>query len=120
MISTVGIPYAYRSFNGTAKAPPFICFFYGNSEDLIADDMNYQKIDRLYIELYTDEKDFAMEAAVENVLNANHLPFYRSETVIESEKLYEVIFETTVVITQDANTSDIVGEAQADYAILRR
>ena len=121
MISAMGVPYAYQAFSpDTAKAPPFICFFYGNSEDMIADNINYQKIDRLYIELYTDQKDFTLEATVEGILTNYELPFFRSETYIDGEHMYEVIFETTVVITEDADDTDIVGRAKADYAKIRR
>lgn len=104
MVSAVGIPYAYYQFDDkTAADPPFICFFYGNSEDLVADNQNYQTIERLYIELYTDEKDFNLEATVEGILKNWGLPFYKSEEHIDSEKLYEVVYETTVIITEESN-----------------
>ena len=121
MIEAMGVPYAYYQFDAkTAQAPPFICFYYSGNEDLIADNINYQKIERLIIELYTDEKDFTMEAAVEGILTNYEQPYNKAETYIDSERLYEVIYETTVVITDDAKSSDIVGKAAADFAIIRR
>ena len=54
MVESIGLPYAYFQFtDDSAQAPPFICFFYVNSDDLYADDSNYQDIRRLNIELYT-------------------------------------------------------------------
>lgn len=120
MISAMGVPFAYYQFSAkTAQAPPFICFFYSENADLIADNINYSKIERLHIELYTDAKDFAMEAVVEGILRNYELPYSKTETYIDSEKLYEVVYETTVVITEPAADTDLVGDARADFAKIR-
>lgn len=101
MIASVGIPTAYYEFpDNTGQEPPFICFYYPGDNDFKADNINYAKINRLIIELYTDSKDFALEAAVEQVLKDNELAFIRNETYIDSERMYEVIFETQVIITE--------------------
>ena len=66
MIKNIGLPFAYYQFpEGTAEAPPFICFYYSNDDDFKADDSNYQKIEHLNIELYSDEKDFGDSQANE-------------------------------------------------------
>lgn len=101
MVALVGIPTAYYQFpDNTGQEPPFICFYYPGDNDFKADNINYAKINRLIIELYTDSKDFALEAAVEQVLKDNELAFIRNETYIDSERMYEVIFETQVIITE--------------------
>lgn len=101
MVASVGIPTAYYQFpDNTGQEPPFICFYYPGDNDFKADNINYAKINRLIIELYTDTKDFALEAAVEQALTDNELAFTRSETYIDSERMQEVIFETQVVITE--------------------
>ena len=101
MVASVGIPTAYYEFpDNTGQEPPFICFYYPGDNDFKADNINYAKINRLIIELYTDSKDFALEAAVEQVLKDNELAFIRNETYIDSERMYEVIFETQVIITE--------------------
>lgn len=106
MIAGTQIPFAYNHFEeGAAPPPPFICFYYEGSQDLSADDTNYQKIRPLTLELYTDNKDFSTEGKVEAALNGAGLVFSRSETFIDSERLYEVVFQTTVVITE-ANTTE--------------
>lgn len=103
MIASIGIPYAYNEFaDGTGIAPPFICFLYGdNSDDLIADNFNYQAIRPLSIELYTDNKDFELEATLESALITNKLPFIRQETYLESERMFMVIYDTQIVVTGD-------------------
>lgn len=107
MIDSVGYPAAYFQFSAnTGQAPPFICFFYPNNLDMEADDSNYQKIEKLVIELYTDAKDFDAEAAVESVLGQNGMVWTRSETSIESERMYECIYEMDVVITQEVNDAE--------------
>lgn len=102
LIDGIGYPSSYYQFTeDTAKAPPFICFFYEGDNDVVADNSNYQKIERLILELYTDEKDFAAEAAVENALNNAGLVYTREESFIDSEKLFMVIYSTDVLITQE-------------------
>ena len=99
MISAVGIPYAYHHFEeGSGQQPPFITFYYDGENDLKADNINYQRIRPLTIELYTDNKDFVLEAAVESVLTANDLAFSRTEIFIDSEQMYMVTYYTEVII----------------------
>ena len=104
LIDGIGYPSAYYQFDeDTAKAPPFICFFYEGDNDVKADNSNYQKIERLIVELYTDDKDFEAEAAVEAALNNAGLVYSREETHIDTEKLYEVIYSCDVMITDESD-----------------
>jgi hypothetical protein len=99
MLSAVGVPFAYHHFEeGSGQQPPFITFYYEGENDLKADNINYQPVRPLTIELYTDNKDFVLEAAVEAVLTANGLAFSRAETYIESERMYMVSYNTEVLI----------------------
>ena len=99
MIESIGLPYAYYQFpDDTQQAPPFICFFYGNSNDFGADDTNYVRVERLYIELYTDAKDFTLERRIESILNDHDLFFTRSEVYIDEEHLHETIYETELIL----------------------
>lgn len=104
LIESIGLPYAYYQFpEGTGQAPPFICFFFAGSNDMLADDSNYQHINNLIIELYTANKDFDTESAIETALTDAGLVWSRDETFIDAEKLYETIYETQVVITTGGN-----------------
>lgn len=58
--------------------------------------MVYAEFSNLCIELYTDEKDPELEDRVEAVLNAHELFWNKSEVWIESERLYEVLYQMTV------------------------
>lgn len=104
MIEGIGLPYAYYQFTKqTAQPPPFICFYFDRDDDLMADNINYQKIASLTVELYTETKDFKCEQAVETALNNAGLAYGREETPIDSERLYLCTFFTTVVITEEEN-----------------
>ena len=99
MLSAVGVPFAYHHFEeGSGQQPPFITFYYEGENDLKADNINYQLVRPLTIELYTNNKDFVLEAAVEAVLTANGLAYSRSETYIDSERMYMVTYNTEVLI----------------------
>lgn len=101
MLNSVGVPTAYHHFDeGSGQEPPFICFFYESSADMYADDSNYQKIENLVVELYTDNKDFALEQRLESVLRAAGLTWSRDETYISTERMYEVVYNIVVIITE--------------------
>ena len=100
MVESIGLPYAYFQFpEGTGQAPPFICFFYTNSDDLFADNSNYQDIRRLNIELYTSTKDFTLEKTIEDTLKLNGFSYYREENFIETEKIWQIAYEMEVLIS---------------------
>lgn len=99
MIAGIGLPYAYDHFSkDDAQSPPFICFLYPNSDDFLADNINYARITALVIELYTDEVDFDLEAAVESTLIAAELPYTKVQTYIDSEKMYQTSYNTEVLL----------------------
>lgn len=101
MLNSVGIPTAYHHFDeGSGQEPPFICFFYESSADMYADDSNYQKIENLVVELYTDNKNFALEQRLESVLRDAGLTWSRDETYISTERMYEVVYNIVVIITE--------------------
>lgn len=102
MVESMGFPFAYYQFpEKAAPSLPYVIFYYPNNDDLKADNSNYQTIVSLNIELYTANKDFTNEATVESVLNAYGLVFEKSETYLSSEKMYEVLYQTSAVITAE-------------------
>lgn len=106
MVAEIGIPSAYYQFpESTGQATPFVCFFFSENNDLKADDINYQKIEHLIIELYTDNKDFTLEATTEAVLQKYGMVWSRDEEWIEDERMLEVIYEMDVVITEEIKTN---------------
>ena len=93
MVKEMGYPSAYDHFaEGEAVAPPFICYLASRSDNFSADGIVWHKAAVIGLELYTDKKNLAAEAKVESVLETHGFFWNRSETWIESEKLYEVLY----------------------------
>lgn len=98
MLEEAGLPLAYDHFaEGESPEPPFLIFLFPGTDNLFADDTVYQKIDELNIELYTDKKDPETENLIEDILIAHELPYEKSEVWIESEKMYEVLYQTQMI-----------------------
>lgn len=93
ILSDTQIPFAYHHFaEGESPEPPFICYLLPGSNNFSADGKVYYKINEVHIELYTDLKDLAVEQQLEDVLDEHGIFYNKSETWIESEKLYEVLY----------------------------
>lgn len=94
ILKEIGIPFAYDHFaEGESPVPPFICYLIAESNNFSADGKAYFKKHQIHIELYTDEKSPEEEQAVETVLDKNNIFYHKTETWIDSEKLYEVLFQ---------------------------
>lgn len=102
MVESVGLPYCYYQFDTGPNNPPpplpFLCFFYPNSDDAMADNANYARINALVIELYTDKRDFDLESRVEAVLIAHGLPYSWAASYIDSEHMHLTTYNTEVLI----------------------
>lgn len=98
-LESSGLEVAYYQWpENEAPEPPYLLYYFPNSDDFVADGSNYASIEALAVELYTNNKDFTTEAKVEKALNDLGLVYTRSEQYITSEKMYEVLFETEVLI----------------------
>lgn len=97
MVESIGLPSAYHHFaEGESPDPPFLVFLYPNANNFAADGIVYFSVNVLHIELYTDKKDPDLEAQVETVLTEYGIYYNKSEVWIESERLYEVLYEMEV------------------------
>ena len=94
IVEAIGIPYAYDHFaEGESPNPPFICYLLPGSDNFAADGRVYYKINDVHIELYTDHKNTELELKVEEVLDRYNIFYNKSEVWIDSEKLYEVLYQ---------------------------
>ena len=93
MSAEMGIPSAYDHFaEGESPPPPFITYLLPGSDNFPADGRVYFRITEAHIELYTDEKDPAVERKVEAVLDSHGIFYDKTEVWIDTEKLYEVLY----------------------------
>lgn len=89
-----GLPFAYDHFaEGESPDPPFICYLLPGSDNFSSDGKVYYKINEVHLELYTDTKDLSVEQKLEDVLDKYGIFYEKSETWIDSEKLYEVLYQ---------------------------
>ncbi|MFD1403749.1 hypothetical protein [Robinsoniella peoriensis] len=94
ILKEAGIPFAYDHFaEGESPEPPFICYLIPGSDNFAADGKAYYKINEVRIELYTDTKDFSVEQKLEGVMDKYGIFYEKSETWIDSEKLYKVLYQ---------------------------
>ena len=116
MMEEMGLPFAYHHFaegdspqcgemsrsdrgDGSVRqspAPPFLLFFSPGESPFSADNVAYFSCKQLDIELYTDKKQPELEEQVEAVLAQHEIYYKKTELFIDSEELYEVLYEMEV------------------------
>lgn len=97
LMERLGLPFAYDHFaEGESLDSPFSCFLYPKAQNFSADNVVYHHFNQLDIEVYTDFKNPELEEKIEAILTEAELYYEKSEVWIESEKMYEVLYELTV------------------------
>ena len=87
----------YRAWPvGKAPKLPFICYLERSTNNFKADSKVYQKITDVDIELYTDNKEPATEALVEEALNNAEISWDKYETYIDDEHCYQITYSITI------------------------
>ena len=103
LLASIGLPVTYHHWEDNSAPPlPYLVYLFPGRDDFYADNSNYQAIVNLNIELYSDQKDFALEQKLEEILYENKIPFDKTEAYITSEKMYEVLYETEIILDGDA------------------
>lgn len=101
LLKRSGYPVTYSHFKETASrpipSPPYITYLEDQSSNVFADNKVYKSIKNIRIELYTELKDEKVEEKLETLLNDNELPFETDETWIESEQLFQKIYEVRLI-----------------------
>ena len=101
ILKATGYPVAYSHFtvieNNTMPVPPYIAYIFTYSSNMYADNKVYQKVNNVQIELYTIKKDLEAEGKLEEILDMNDVIYETSEIFIESEGLYQKIYETRLI-----------------------
>lgn len=95
-LKSLGMPVAYGEFT-QSTAPPFITYQFAYSKDFKADNQNYLEVDSFQVELYTANKDLVIETLIQNKLRDLRLPYSKTESWIESEKMRQIIYEIQIV-----------------------
>ena len=90
-------PTAYWSFpENNAPEMPYITYFEESSDNFGADNKVYHHRKRISVELLTKKKDPEAEKAVENAFDSASLFWEKTETHLDDEDAYEVIYSLEV------------------------
>ena len=97
MLSELGLPLAYWNFDDEeVPAAPYIIFSMPESDNMAADGKVYQKVNKLYIELYVNSKSPRIEAQLEELMDAHELFYNRQEYYIGKDKMFEELYTLEV------------------------
>lgn len=103
MVKSIGLPVAYHHFEeGQEPKKPYLVYLYPGSNNFAADGTVYQGINQLDIELYTGNKDLETEKKVEAVLKKHGFFYEKTESYLDTEKMYEVLYEMEVLIDEQS------------------
>lgn len=90
-------PTAYFSFpEDNAPPMPFITYFEESSDNFGADDKVYHHRKRISVELLTKTKDPTAEANIEAAFDSNDIYWEKTETHLDDEDAFEVIYNVEV------------------------
>lgn len=92
LLKSTGLPVAYHHFT-SPPSPPYIVYLFAYSSNFGADNKVHKEIPNYQVELYTKTKDPAAETLIEDLFDANEIYWEKTETYIESEGLYQVLYE---------------------------
>lgn len=85
---------------------PYLVWLLPSSDNFGADDKVYKRIETLQVELYSAQRDFAKEAAVEAVLDKYDLFWDKESLWVDSESMNETIYTAEVYIEAEATQEE--------------
>jgi len=92
LLKTINLPVAYHHFT-SPPSPPYIVYLFSYSSNFGADNRVYNSEKNFQVELYTKAKDLTLEALIEGLFDVNDIFWDKTETYIDSEDLYQVLYE---------------------------
>lgn len=95
VLKTTGLPWTYHHWDAPPP-PPYGVYLDDEDDPFFADNRTYAFFRAVRLELYSLERDPALDDRVRAALDAAGLSFDVDYTYVESEGLYETIFEFEV------------------------
>ena len=97
LLNTLGIPITYHCFAvGQVPELPYIVYYADEDVGFYADDIVYYEECAVTIEVYSQQKDLALEEKVKKLLNDNQLPYESYESFLDSENMYLKAYEINI------------------------
>jgi len=102
LLKQTGYPVAYYQFeskkNNPPPNPPYIIYWTPESSSYGADTSKaLVRNSTVHVELYTTKKDLNAEAKLEAVLDSANIHYEKTETYIDAEKLYQVVYSFDLI-----------------------
>jgi hypothetical protein len=92
LLKTINLPVAYHHFT-SPPTPPYIVYLFSYSSNFGADNKVYSGAKNFQVELYTKTKEPTSESLIEGLFDANEIYWEKTEMYIDSEGLYQVLYE---------------------------
>ncbi len=92
LLKTLNLPVAYHHFT-SPPSPPYVVYLFSYSSNFGADNKVYVAEKNYQVELYSKTKDLTSEALIEGLFDAHEIYWDKTETYIDSEGLYQVLYE---------------------------
>ena len=92
LLKSTGLPVAYHHFT-SPPSPPYVVYLFSYSSNFGADNKVYDAQKNFQVELYAKAKDLASEKLIEDLFNANDIYWEKTEMFIDTEGLYQVLYE---------------------------
>lgn len=97
-VKSTGTPVvAVRWPKGTTQATPYVCWVLDSTRNSYGDDSVRLVIGGYDFELYTDQRDLALERSIEVALDAAGIAWSKSGAYVESEDLVETIYSMDLI-----------------------
>ena len=95
LLKSTGLPTVYYQWDDPPELP-YLIYLFAESDNFGADNVVYYDISNFDVELYSDEKDVDSEATLETLFSENEIYYEKYEEYIESEKMYQVLYEIQI------------------------
>ena len=95
-MEALGFPCTYGSFKSSPPIP-FTVIQFAYSGDMMADNQNYKDIGNYQLEYYNSIKFPPDETLIQNKLKELRLPYTKTEVFLDSEDLYQVIYDIQLI-----------------------
>lgn len=95
ILEPTGFPWTYHHWD-TPPPPPYGVYLSVRDDPFFADNRTYTFCAGIRLEVYSLERDTSLDDKVRAALDAAEIPYDTDYTFLESEGLYESIFEIEV------------------------
>lgn len=98
--TALGVDYAYSAFQDSVERNRFLVWYYGDSNDLFADCINYASIEGIVIEFYSRKKEITSEQTIQRILASHEIAYDKATAYISDQRCNMTRYDTEVLISE--------------------